>query len=141
MAALTKVIGPTVGILLAAGAISAQDARSPAVCNPLDKPETGIQGDVPMTDQQSGRSADGYNCGLSLLSEVDASGTRVQGAGHCAYVRSGGAMTRGPDSDPNVQIEVVDLSDPTAPRVVRTLQPMSSAETMRTFVNSERSLL
>ena len=142
MASRAKITGlTTVVILLAAAAASAQDARSPAACNPLDKPETGIQGDVPMADQQSGRSAEGYNCGLALLSEVSLSGTGVQGAGHCAYVRVNGGMTRGTVPDPSVEIHVIDLSDPTAPRDVRTLQPMSSSETMRTFVDGERAIL
>src|ERR1700751_3129279 len=113
MASITNIIRLAVVMtVLAAGAASAQDARSPAACNPLDKPETGIQGDVPMADQQSGRSAEGYNCGLSLLSEVSLSGTGVQGVGHCAYVRVNGGMTRGAAPDPTAEIHVIDLSDP-----------------------------
>ena len=134
MASRTKIIGlASIAILLVAGASSAQDARSPASCNPLDNPETGIQGDV--------APAEGYNCGLQLLSEVAVSGTGVQGAGHCAYVRINGGMTRGAAPDPTVTIQVYDLSDPAAPTLVRELQPMSSSETMRTFVNEERALL
>src|SRR5262245_24617298 len=94
MASRTNIVGLVVMIVLSAGAVPAQDTRSPAACNPLDKPETGMQGDVPMADQQSGRSAEGYNCGLAPLSEVSLSGTGVQGAGHCAYVRVNGGMTR-----------------------------------------------
>ena len=36
-------------------------------CGRKDLPETGIQGDVPMADQMSGRAEQGYNCGLALV--------------------------------------------------------------------------
>src|SRR5262249_53966100 len=79
--------------------------------------------------------------GLAPLSEVSLSGTGVQGAGHCAYVRVNGGMTRGATPDPTGEIHVIDLSDPKTPVDIPTLQPMSSSETMRTVGNGERPIL
>lgn len=143
MASRLKIIGLAgVVVLLAARAIPAQqNGRSPALCSPFDMPETGIQGEIPSADQSSGRAAAGYNCGLALLGEAASSSTAVQGAGHCAYVRIGGGMTSGGAPLPNVQIKVIDLSDPTAPTEVRTLQTASGSETMRALVTGERALL
>src|SRR5687767_3973308 len=43
-----------------------------AECGPDDTPETGLQGEIPEADRQSGRSALGYGCNLSLLSSLPA---------------------------------------------------------------------
>ena len=50
-------------------------------------------------------------------------------------------MSSGVIALPNVQIKVIDLSDPTTPTQVATLQPMSGSETMRALVTDERALL
>src|SRR5690606_37342489 len=93
-------------------------------CGPDDRPERGIQGDVPLADQLSGRAADGYNCGLAVVG-YDSLGGRgananMAWAGHCAYVAGDG-------------IAVVDVSDPTDPRTVRTLRSPGSADTLETM--------
>src|SRR5947208_2901602 len=46
------------------------------LCGAKDLPETGIQGDVPIADQASGRAQKGYNCGLALVgyTPLDAGG-------------------------------------------------------------------
>ena len=36
-------------------------------CGLNDTPETGIQGDIPSADRESGRADLGYNCGLSQV--------------------------------------------------------------------------
>lgn len=46
------------------------DGSSPARCGSLDTPETGLQGDVPLVDQQSTRAEQGYNCGLAVVGEA-----------------------------------------------------------------------
>lgn len=118
-----KVIALAAGIvgLLAVGVMPVQAAeheRSPALCGDLDTPETGMQGDIPREDQDSGRAAQGYNCGLTLLGELPGGGD-VQGAGHCAYVRSSGI------------IRVIDVSDPENPRQVGTVPTFGGSETFR----------
>lgn len=87
-----------------------EPGQSAAVaCGALDTPETGIQGDIPRADQDSGRATLGYNCGLSPVHQLELTGP-VQGYDHCAYVRTA------PDT-----IDVLDMSDPTKPVVVTSL--------------------
>jgi hypothetical protein len=120
--------------------------KSPALCSSGDTPETGMQGDVPKADQDSGRADAGYNCGLSLISEVPAftggkgplSGGTTQGSGHCVYIRT-------PAGDATV-IRAYDVSDPAHPTQtaeVPTFTPAhgSTTETMRAVTTDERAIL
>lgn len=50
--------------LLALSVAASASAASPAACGPNDEVETGLQGQIPMADRISGRSAEGYNCNL-----------------------------------------------------------------------------
>src|SRR3546814_10630258 len=45
----------------------APEADAASLCGPLDRPETGILGDVPLADQLSARAVEGYSCALSLV--------------------------------------------------------------------------
>jgi hypothetical protein len=106
--------------------------RSPAWCGWKDSPETGIQGDVPLADQQSGRAQQGYNCGLAVVGHNDlggVAGSDVTGSDHCAYVKS----TDG--------IRVVDVSDPAAPLAVQTLPLTVSSENIHAVTTRDRALL
>jgi hypothetical protein len=93
-------------------------------CGALDQPETGVQGDVPLTDQLSGRADEGYSCGLSLVGASTLGGRGGNGnmvwAGGCAYIAGDG-------------VAVVDVSDPTAPRHVRTLHGPGSDMSIETL--------
>jgi hypothetical protein len=115
--------------------VTPPDHPATLACGTDDTPETGIQGDVPREDQDSGRAAAGYNCGLSLVAELPASGA-TQGYDHCAYVRV----------EPN-RIVVFDISDPLNPTEVTTLSPAGSSgsggtsETIRVVATSEPPLL
>lgn len=84
-------------------------------CGLNDTPETGIQGDIPSADRESGRADLGYNCGLSPVHQLSLVGA-VQGYEHCVYVRTAGDT-----------IEVLDMRDPINPRTVRTLSPAPSS--------------
>src|SRR3954454_5374227 len=65
-------------------------------CGAQDLPEGALQGDVPKADQDSGRAAKGYNCGLALVGHTSlgdlGDGRAATGnanmawAGECAYV-------------------------------------------------------
>jgi hypothetical protein len=122
-------------VLLAGGVTPARavNGQSPALCGPDDAPETGIQGDVPLADQQSGRADAGYNCGLKVVAHNDLGG---QGGGdlawsrECAYVEGGGG------------IMVLNLSDPTNP-VVTAVAPTagSTAENLHAVTTGERAVL
>jgi hypothetical protein len=81
-------------------------------CGPGDRPETGLQGEIPAGDRQSGRSALGYSCNLTQLSQLPAASfANFDTYGDCAYWtdnRAGGGMAEG-------GAFVADLSDPTRP--------------------------
>jgi hypothetical protein len=94
------------------------------MCGSLDRPETGVQGDVPLADQLSGRAREGYSCGLSLvgastLGDRGGNGNMVW-AGDCAYIAGDG-------------IAVVDVSDPTAPVHTTTLHGPGSDMSIETI--------
>jgi hypothetical protein len=119
--------------LTAFAARAESPASGPPFCGEHDLPETGLQGDVPRADQESGRAESGYNCGLALVARevLDADGRTPTGnanmatASHCAFV-SGPGTTFGPASydaaDDAGGVAVVDVSDPTDPEHVRTLK-------------------
>jgi hypothetical protein len=94
-------------------------------CGALDRPETGIQGDVPRADQLSGRAFQGYSCGLALVGYNNlghrGGNANMAWSGHCAYVA-------GVDG-----IAVVDVSDPTNPTMVTTLHGAGSDFTLETI--------
>jgi len=111
------------------------EADAAAGCGPLDRPETGIPGDVPLADQISGRADEGYSCGLSLVGHSSLGGrggnANMAWAGHCAYVSGDG-------------IAVIDVSDPQHPVHVRTLHGAGSdatLETLHAVVTEERAIL
>jgi len=98
------------------------NGQSPALCGPTDIREPGIQGDVPAGTTPN------YNCGLTKVGELPVVGA-VQGAGKCAYVRSGS------------QVFVVDVTDPTNPAAIKSVPVLSGSETMRAVVTDERAVL
>src|SRR3546814_10906135 len=84
----------------------APEADAASLCGPLDRPETGIPGDVPLADQLSGRAEEGYSCGLSPVGHSSPGGRGCNAnmalAGDCPYVAGDG-------------IAVVDVPDPAPP--------------------------
>jgi len=115
-----------------AGAQEPPDGGSPALCGREDNPETGIQGDVPLADQQSGRAEQGYNCGLAVVGYNDLGGQGggdLAWSGHCGYVRSPGG------------IKVIDVSNPFDPTVVGLLPINVTSENIHAATTDERALL
>lgn len=88
-----------------------------ADCGPGSRPETGLQGEVPVADRKSGRSADGYDCNLELVGHYGAE-QGFEGAtwqltwfDDCAYFGTridGGQQKRG--------TQVIDASDRANPK-------------------------
>jgi hypothetical protein len=114
----------------------------PAACAPGDRPETGIQGEVPVADRQSGRSKEGYNCNLSLVGHYtraegfEGAGYQAAYHGDCAYYETGA----GTQSRRGVQ--VVDASDRSDPKVIKHLTTpamLSPWESLK--VHPDRQLL
>src|ERR1043166_5561817 len=88
-----------------------------ADCGPGSRPETGLQGQVPLADRQSGRSSSGYSCNLGLVGRYGAAegfeGAEWQMAwyDHCAYYDTrltGHQSRRG--------TVVLDVAEPARPR-------------------------
>jgi len=120
------------GLPPGAGHGGADGDRSPARCGREDTPETSIQGDVPLADQQSGRAEQGYNCGLALVGYNDLGGQGggdLAWSGDCAYVKSPGS------------IKVVDVRDPASPTVVGALPINVMSENIHAVTTRETALL
>jgi len=137
IAAVVVLVAGTIAPAGASTAASADrdrrpDDRSPALCGRHDTPETGIQGDVPLADQQSGRADQGYNCGLAVVGYNDLGGEGgrdLAWSGDCAYVASGPG------------IKVIDVSDPTSPVVTQTLPIQVGSENLHAVTTRERAIL
>ena len=112
-------------------------AVAPAGCRPGDRVETGMQGEVPLDDRQSGRSTLGYACNIDLVGQYQGRGANFISASYknCTYL---GATW--PHSD---GVEVVDASDPAHPRLTDTLtEPAMVNGTWESLkVNETRGLL
>jgi hypothetical protein len=100
-----------------------------------DRLETGLQGQVPMADQMSGRAALGYRKGLRLVGQntILDRGANFSMAwlDDCAYVTTTSpAQIFGPASSPYVDAQynplngmaVIDASNPQNPQLVRIIQ-------------------
>ena len=114
-------------------AVLAPQGRADAVarataCGTRDLPETGLQGEVPLRDQLSGRANKGYNCGLALVGQTFLKGipANMAWAGHCAYVATVGEG-----------VNVVDVSDPQHPRRTAVLNGPGATLAMETIAARE----
>jgi hypothetical protein len=108
------------------------EATPQAVCGPGSNPETGIQGRVSRAEHQSGRAAEGYTCNTELVGSrlvPNAIGTvagfkverYVDAAGNdCAYYDSALLYPLGIVDGEN-GVNVLDMSDPTQPRLTARL--------------------
>ena len=110
-----------------------------ATCDSNSRPETGMQGEVPNVDRDSGRSADGYWCNVAVVGRFAGEGSTWAAAyyGHCAYYATyyfGAQQHRG--------VVVVDVSDPRRPRFSTTLTSLAMLSPHESLkVNQRRGLL
>lgn len=117
---------------------------SGVACSPGDQPETGVQGQVPLLDQLSGRSTEGYGCNLRVVGSNDLAGrggdTQMTWYGECAYRSTPG---KGGDA-----VAVVDVRSARSPKLVKLIQEKTWAGKGGTLgihegltVNEKRQLL
>ena len=114
-----------------------------AQCGPGSRPETGLQGQVPLADRQSGRSSQGYACNLDLVGHYgpddgfEGASWQMASYGHCAYYTtrlSGTQSRRG--------TIVLDVSDPAHPRYSTNLTTPAMSDPWESLkVNQARGLL
>ena len=113
-------------------------AKSPAECGPNDRPETALQGQVPMADRASGRSEEGYTCNLEEVGFMPSSSfANFDTYENCAYYSD----TIGAFNAEGGTV-VVDVSDPRKPVQTAYLTERAAAnagESLR--VHPERGLL
>ena len=93
-----------------------------AVCGPGDKPETGLQGQVPAAMRTAGFQ--GFSCNLQLLAQIRGEGASWQndewreGKGRnrkaCAYHSTNPPVGSGPGRV-NYGVRAIDISNPAAP--------------------------
>ena len=86
-------------------------AESPAQCGPGDRPETALQGQVPLADRATGRSVEGYTCNLTEVGFMPSSSfANFDTYKNCAYYSDTVGATNAEGGT-----VVVDVSDPRRP--------------------------
>src|SRR5881392_1516445 len=79
-------VGVLAAVLTALLACAGAQAKSPAQCGPTDRPETGLQGQIPIPDRVSGRSVQGYTCNLTEVGFMPSSSfANFDTYKNCAY--------------------------------------------------------
>ena len=119
-------------LLVVLGAAGPAQAKSPAVCGPGDRPEPGLQGQVPKAVQGE-ESRKGFWCGMREVGRNDVL-NRGGNYGHawvgdCAYVTS--ALTG--DEEAPSGIAVIDVADPRNPTFVKLLSSPGSINAVETI--------
>lgn len=100
-------------------------ARATAICSAGDKPETGLQGETPLKDIDSGRNKSPYYCGMRIVGF-----TAIEGAGmsrrsrDCMYVNT---------SAEGGGLRVVDMSNPAAPKLLGILRDPGAVGASESF--------
>jgi hypothetical protein len=150
VAALATVLGLTVSGVTSANGDAFPAATPRAKCGPGAKPETSIQGRVPLADYGSGRAAQGYQCNTRLISHQGSTGgfkvLRYRDAsGHtCAYYDSTLLFPKDVlyNAAKGLGVVVLDMAKPSEPRQVATLtSPAMLSPHESLLLNKKRGLL
>ena len=107
-----------------------------ADCGPGSKPETALQGQVPLAERSSGRSQKGYRCNMELVSQYQGVGASWQFAWYddCAYY--------GTYSQSGEGVAVIDASKRKRPALTTKLvTPAMEGPWESLKVNNKRGLL
>lgn len=131
----------TAGVVIESHDVS-RSVAEPAECGPGSRPESGLQGDVPAADRDTGRSTQGYSCNISRIGGFAGRGAGIVSAAfdHCAYL---GTIFPGDLLGPAPGVQVLDVSDPANPvPTVNLTEPAMLAGTWESLkVHSGRKLL
>ncbi len=116
------------------------------VCQPGDRIETGVDGQLTLAERSSGASTRPYNCNLAIVGEYagQGAGHQLLWYGHCAYVTTEGyeAGQKGVPPLLHPGIQVLDVSNPRTPRYVTNLDdPASLYDWEDPSINPRRALL
>ena len=125
-----------------------------ATCGPGSRPETDIQGRVPLADHRSGRAAEGYTCNTEMVgsfrpdpSTYTVGGFKVEryvdAAGHeCAFYDSTQLFPTSAPTDKGPGVFVLDMSDPAHPvRTATLVTPAMLSPHESLVLSRERGLL
>jgi hypothetical protein len=133
-------IGVTVlsAAVVASGCAQREEApQQPAEESQL---ETGLQGQIPLADQESGRSQRPYMWNMRLVGQQDIQNRGENGnlgwIGDCAYV---GAYYGG--TDPLAGMAVVDASNPTNPELVKLFPGTPGTRESQVEANEARKIV
>lgn len=102
-------------------AVAADETGVPrAECGAGSQPETGVQGQVPRADRDSGRSQQGYACNMTLIGQYQGDGATWLSPAYrdCVYL---GSFAPGPLLQQRSGVQVVDASDQREPRLATSL--------------------
>src|SRR4051812_4966050 len=127
------------------GALSGPRARAATVpkatCGPLDRKETGLQGQTPIADRQSGATTQAYNCNLEKVGQFEGEGASWQLTwfGDCAYYDTANNNTPAPLHPGTVVLDVSDPAHPVATDYLTGAAMMDPWESLK--VNPQRKLL
>jgi hypothetical protein len=115
-------------------------------CQSGDRTETGVDGQLTTAERASGASIRPYNCNLAIVGEYagQGAGHQLMWYGHCAYVTAEGYEAGQKEVPPLLHpgIQVLDVSNPHAPRYVTNLDdPASLYDWEDGSVNPRRALL
>jgi hypothetical protein len=123
-----------------------------AVCGPGDKPETGLQGQVPIALRMQPGGFQGFSCNLQLLGQVKGDGANWQttewreGRGKnrkaCAYHGTAAPSANTAYPRTNYGVRAIDISDPTKPYNTAYLTTSAMLDPWESLkVNERRQLL
>src|SRR5215469_16530550 len=94
----------------------------PPVCQPEDRTETGVDGQLTAGERASGASTRPYNCNLAIVGEYagQGAGHQLLWYGHCAYIDTEGfeAGQKGVPPLLHPGIQVLNVASEKDPRYV-----------------------
>ena len=109
-------------------------SRATAICSAGDQPETGMQGETPLKDIESGRNKSPYYCGMRLVSQtaLEGGGGMMRRSRSCVYIAQGAG------------VRVVDMSNPKAPKALQLLTDpgaVGTSENLNVVDTADRHVL